>query len=118
MPPETRYYYLKLGTGNGLAAQWLCGQNELTCPAAVVFFDTLLKTDYEQAAQSGSPQNGMSQQPFDFYVCSLKSNWDKTRMVVIYESKLCVLKPAGLVQFLPPKPEHSEGKPLTRKAMP
>jgi hypothetical protein len=113
-----RYFFLKIGAGNSLASAWLGGKNDLGCPAAVIFFDTLAQPEYETAARSGLKPDEIASQAFDFYRCGLVENWPTTRMVVIYGSKLCLLRPKGPVQFLTPKPEESSGQILTRKAMP
>ena len=106
------YYYLKIGEGNVLASDWLSGKNTLGKPAAVIFFDL-----HEEAAYVAKSKD-LKSQARDFYECGLTANRENSRFVVIFDGNIWILKPAGGVQFLRPKPEDTGGESLLRKAMP
>lgn len=105
------YFYLKIGAGNCLADRWLRGENDLNKPAAVIFFDSLDEGEYAKAAKSGVPPVGISRQPLDFYQSGLLANREQTRIVVIHQGRLLLMKPAEKVQFLAPNPEETGGDP-------
>ncbi len=103
------YFYLKLGQGNHLAADWLEGRNPLGRAAAPIFFDNLTAKDYSNGKGGNEPR--------EFVRRGEASLREKTLMVVLHAGEALVLQPAGSVEFLP-SAENSEGEWLTTKAMP
>jgi hypothetical protein len=85
-------YYLKIGKGNSLAADWLSGKNPLNRPAAVIFFGPRPIKDLLD-----------NRQVKNFYVSSLPEERDNTTMVTIGGGKAWFLKPDGeIVERDPP----------------
>jgi len=103
------YFYLKIGTGNELAHDWLAGRNLLHRPAVVIYFDNFNLAQY-RAGKGGK-------EPRRFWKCGEPEFHDRTLMVVIHEGEVWILKPSGPVRFLHSGP-NAEGKPHTPKAMP
>ena len=103
------YYYLKIGKGNHLAADYLAGKNQLGCPAAVVFFDNLSQEDY---------RGGKGEKEAAEYISRASASLrDETQMVVVHAGEVWLLRPAGDVVFLPSQVSE-EGHTLTPKLMP
>jgi len=103
------YFYLKLGTGNHLATDWLSGKNPLKRPAAVVFFDNLLQSDYESGQGNKQSREFITRASAALRGCTL--------MVVVNAGEVWVLKPADEAVFLPSQ-VTSEGYTLTPKVVP
>lgn len=104
------YYHLKIGRGNGLAEQWLKGENPLGQPAAVVFFDNLTAKDYENGSGAGQAREFIDR-------ASTPEKREQTLMVVVCGGKVWLLEPKGAVEFLPSE-LNEEGTPHTPKVMP
>jgi len=103
------YFYLKIGKGNQDAPDWLAGRNPLKKPAVVIYFDDLGEREY-QAQKAGKEAT-------EFYLRGFEPKSSKTRMVVIHEGEILILKPRGQVVFLPSK-LNDHGEPHTPKGMP
>lgn len=89
-----RCFYLKIGSGNSLAVDWLAGKNPLGRPAAVIFFGRTTVEDI---------RNGnCNRQAKDFYESSLPQERDQTLIIVVGHGKAWFLKPAGeIVEYVP-----------------
>lgn len=103
------YFYLKIGKGNKAAKEWLAGKNPLNKPAVVIYFDSLEEKDYTS--------NKPCKEALEFYRRGFEPKASTTRMVVINEGEVFILKPKGQVVFLPSE-LNDEGNPHTPKAMP
>jgi hypothetical protein len=103
------YFYLKIGKGNKAANEWLAGKNPLNKPAVVIYFDCFEEKDYKS--------NKACKEAMEFYQRGSEPKASITRMVVIHEGEVLILKPNGHVVFLPSE-LNEEGNPHTPKAMP
>lgn len=103
------YFYLKIGKGNKAANEWLAGKNPLKKPAVVIYFDCFEEKDYKS--------NKACKEAMEFYQRGSEPKASITRMVVIHEGEVLILKPNGQVVFLPSE-INEEGNPHTPKAMP
>jgi len=103
------YFYLKIGTGNALARDWLDGKNPLKRPAAPIYFDNLGLADYK-AGKGGK-------EPRSFWERGKPEYYEKTRMVVVHEGEIWILKPDGEIVFLQSELDGA-GNPHTPKVMP
>ena len=100
------YYYLKIGTGNAQARDWLAGKNPLAVPAAVIWFDPRSLEEYEAGKGDLEPRTFWNRGKDEFR--------EQTMMVVVHEGEVWILKPAQPVRFLPADGANTN----TRKAMP
>jgi hypothetical protein len=106
------YFYLKVGIGNAQARDWLAGKNPpnlLNRPAAPIYFDNYNLADYKAGKGGKEPRLFWERGKPEFY--------EKTRMVVVHEGEIWILKPDGEVDFLLSEPNEL-GNPHTPKAMP
>jgi hypothetical protein len=122
----TRYYFLKIDTGNRGADKWLGGDDPLKCPAVPIYFDKHEEEVYRGALKKPESAGvealrkrtfeGISTQALAFGLAR-HSGIERTVMVVIYAGRICVLQPSGKMTFLPVGCDG--GKPdCTTKAMP
>jgi hypothetical protein len=122
MPRElNKYFYLKIGSQNHLAVDWLAGRHEqadIVGPAAVVFFDGLSEAAYRKAIRAGQPAAGMSTQAFDFCRCGEPEFRADRRLVVICSGRVWILRPSGTVRIRKPTPELDEDSRNTCKLLP
>ncbi len=108
MQPK-RWFYLKVGKGNSLAADWFSGKNPLKCPAVPIFFGRCSISDLK----SGK----CDKQAKHFYECSLPENHEATVITVVGGGNVWFLKPTGsLVEYDPS--EAGDQSPDTWKMMP
>lgn len=101
------YYYLKITQGNAEARDWLEGKR-VGYPAAVIYFDDRTNAQY----RAGEGNN----EPREFLERSERRHREDTRMVVIHDGEVWILRPDGDVSFLPS--EAGSAGPHTPKVMP
>ena len=106
------YFLLKIGKGNSEAIDWLEGRrpNPFGRPGAVIYFDNLTEADYRAGKGSSQPR-------VFFEIGADQKSWNETRMVVVCEGVVWVLKPAGEVIFMP-EIDRPDKTRCTPKAMP
>ena len=105
-----RFFYLKLGKGNSLAAEWLAGKNPLGKPAAVIFFGPRTIKDMVNDNDNRQVNN--------FYLSSLPEGRETTIMVVIGDGKAWFLKPSEEIVEREPPPDATQGLDSLWKIMP
>src|SRR5262245_51922614 len=106
---KTRWFFMKVGTGNSLANEWLSGNNPLKRPAVPIFFGRCSIADL-QSGKCGTQEK-------DFYECSLSKNRDSTVITVVGQGSVWFLKPAGELKEHDPSTSTQQAE-STYKMMP